>query len=508
MTDLSNIVWDLTEIGIKLTAEKDVDSLLQLILNECMNITTSDAGSLYIKEVVDDVPSIRFTYTENRSKVFPFSPFVMPINTKSIAGAAAYHGKTYNFKSMDETQDKIGITHNKSFDESYGYNTVNMLVIPMKNYDNEVIGVLQLINKKRAPEIILGQPEDIPNHIVPYTDDEARIVESLAAQAAILIERGLLFQSIEDMIKSFTETLVTALDSRDPITAGHSKRVADYGIALAEDASKSKIGKYRDIELTADEYKELYYAGLLHDVGKIGVREFVLMKENKLLDSEMEAIEYKLKWMHELLSMRKELKEATSKEVDLADKLLDYWDFIKALNQKGFLPDEDKLILDVIAECSVVNDDGIEIPLLTPHEYESLSIKRGTLTDEERKMIQSHALFSFNILSQVNWTPELSRIPLYAASHHEKLNGKGYPKGLLGTDMPLQSRVLAIADIFDALTAKDRPYKPAIPVPKTLAILQEEAEKGHLDDELVQIFIEEKTYERVMNKVEDKEEDQ
>jgi len=500
---LEDLVQHLTQIGIELSAEKDVDKLLEKILLECMSITGCDAGSLYFKEDCDGEPCLRFRHTQNKSKSFPFKSFTLPINTNSIAGSCAYNGKIYNLKTMDESYEKVGIHHDGSFDKSINYKTVNMLVIPMKNYNGEVIGVLQLINKKRDPKTLLGEPESIPDQIVPFLDTEAEIIEGLAAQAAILIERSQLFDEIEDLLESFTVSLVTALDQRDPITAGHSKRVTEYALSLAHKVSEADYGSYKDVTFSQEEFKEMYYAGLLHDVGKIGVREFVLMKQNKLLDSEMDALFYKYQWIKNHLILKSKESTLSETEALILDNIDGYWHFINEVNQKGFLPDDELIKLQYMASLSFqankLNKDGemetTQIILLDAHELESLSIKRGTLTKEERAMIESHALFTYEILSGIKWTRELKNVPIISASHHEKINGEGYPKGLTADEMPVQAKILAVADIFDALTAKDRPYKPAIPIPKTLEIINEEAERFHLDADLVEIFIKEKAYE-------------
>ncbi len=500
---LEKLVQHLTQIGIELSAEKDVDKLLEKILLECMSITGCDAGSLYFKEDCEGEPCLRFRHTQNKSKSFPFKSFTLPINTNSIAGACAYNGKSYNLKSMDESYEKVGIHHDGSFDKSINYKTVNMMVIPMKNYNGEVIGVLQLINKKRDPATLLGEPETIPDHIVPFLDTEAEIIEGLAAQAAILIERSQLFDEIEDLLESFTVSLVTALDQRDPITAGHSKRVTEYALSLAHKVSEANYGRYKDVTFSQEEFKEMYYAGLLHDVGKIGVREFVLMKRNKLLDSEMDALFYKYQWIKNHLILKAKEFSLSETERRILENIDAYWHFISDVNQKGFLPDDELAKLQHMAtlsfEANKLNKEGEEVKtkvvLLSDHELESLSIRKGTLTKEERAMIESHAIFTYDILSGIKWTRELKNVPIISASHHEKINGEGYPKGLTAEEMPVQAKILAVADIFDALTAKDRPYKPAIPIPRTLEIITEEADRFHLDADLVEIFIKEKAYE-------------
>ena len=413
----------------------------------------------------------------------------------SIAGACAMTGEIYNFKSMDDTQEVLGFHHNRSFDESYGYETCNMLVIPLKNYNNDMIGVLQLINKKEDPaHKFIAYSKDFTPHVIPYDVKDEKIVGALAAQAAMLIERGILFKDIENLLDSMIDTLVTALDRRDPITAGHSKRVATYALALAKTVNAVDYGPYADFSFSEEALKELYIAGMLHDVGKIGVREFVLMKRNKLSDDGMDRVRWRYKYIRKLLTEDPEQVESlqlTPEQVDEAIQKLE------AINTSGFLKDEDKAVLDRLKDLLLTDVDGSTIPFLTPEEYEFMSVQRGNLTGSERKEINDHAVHTLNILSGIDWTRNLKLVPRIAADHHEKLNGYGYPEGRKADDLETRSRILAIADVFDALTAKDRPYKPAIPIDKSIEILEDDASKGGLDSELVAIFKNERAYERI-----------
>lgn len=493
-----NLLDQISEIGLKLTAEKDVNKLLELILTECIKLTGSDAGSIYIKEQKDpteEEPQLVFMYTLNTSMSFPFKSFKLPINMNSISGACAMTGQTFNFKNMSDTFEILGFHHNRSFDESYGYETCNMLVIPLKNYTNEMIGVLQLINKKRIPSHkFLAYSNDFVSHVIPYTRSDEKIVGSLASQAAMLIERSILFKDIENLLDSMIDTLVTALDRRDPITAGHSKRVASYAVALAKTVNTVDYGPYSHMVFSEESLKELYIAGMLHDVGKIGVREYVLMKRNKLTDDGITQIRWRYKYIaHCMLEGHSDPRVAHLS----AEEVQSFIPALEAINKGGFLKDEDKAFLDRIKDLTYEDVDGDVIAFLTPEEYEFLSVQRGNLTNEERKEINDHAVHTYNILNGIDWTRDLKLVPKIAADHHEKLNGYGYPNGRKAEELEIRSRILAVADVFDALTAKDRPYKPAVPIDKSIEILEDDASKGGLDSELVAIFKNERAYERI-----------
>lgn len=475
-----------SEVGLKLAAEKDVSKLLELILTESMKLTGCDAGSLYIKEKSDsenlECPKLIFTYTHNMSAEFPFNAFKLPIDAHSIAGACALTGKIFNFETMSQTETELGFTHNRSFDQSYGYETCNMLAIPLINYNGDIIGVMQLINKKIDPNHLFElYSTHFKAHVRPFTSNDVKLISTLASQAAVLLERSMLFEDIEHLLDSMIHTLVTALDQRDPITAGHSLRVSAYAMALADAVTKDQ--KYfPSFEFTADEMRELRIAGMLHDVGKIGVREYVLMKQNKLSDDQMLQIQWRYKYLSVLYPEDKSF-------------LSESYEQLFAINRSGFLTEEALALLNKLKSMTRVDKELGEIELLTAAEYECLSVKRGNLTASERKEINDHVVHSYRILSGIDWTKNLKQVPRIASDHHEKLNGTGYPEGRTEAQLEMRSRILAIADIFDALTAKDRPYKPAIPVEKSLSILREEADKGSLDPLLVSLFIENTVYE-------------
>lgn len=524
--ELETTIERLNSIGIHLSTQTDSDAVFSFILEECMKLTRSDGGSIYIKKYVAEKAFIEFSYTKNTSKTFPFSKFMMPMDKTSLAGYSGYTGDICNFSSMEETEH-IGLTHNKKFDEENDYHTCNMLVVPMKNFSGQVIGVMQLINKKDDYNRLLSDIETFETHTVPYTVKEEELISSLTSQCAILLERNTLLNDIRKLFKTFIESLVTSLDQRDPVTAGHSARVAGYGICLAQKVSQSTQDTFKDTVISNDELKALYYAGLLHDIGKIGVKESILLKRHKLTDDTMNAFRHKcqiLKYniLYDLDKFSKEeiadildtFSFISHKEVllmiddnekkmrrflkDNADLITSkIHETIAEINTSRFLADENEHFLKLIKYIKYLNDQNEKEALVSKQDLVNLMVKRGNLNSDERKLMNDHPLFTYDVLKEIAWTDSLSQVPFFAATHHEKINGKGYPWGLKGKDIPLFSRILAIADIFDALTANDRPYKPATSVERAIEIIQEEVKANHLDATLVDLFINEKAYDNL-----------
>lgn len=494
-----DLIHHLNAIGIRLSAEKNVDKLTSLILEECVRITDSDGGSIYIQESDESGSWITFKHTINNSREFPFESFSLPISNTSFAGYCAATGKRLNFSSLDNTEELVGIKHNDVFDRMNHYRTVNMLVVPMKDMDGTVIGVLQLINKKRDPAIRLITAVDYEDAMISYTADEEEIVTSLASQAAILLERTRLYEEIEELFRTFSESMVTALDKRDPVTAGHSKRVADYAVALAKAINTEPPSGMDAPVFNDNDLKKLYYAGLLHDIGKVGVNEWLLVKNSRLTADRIIAIRYRFQYIKAKLLLQ-QASEPLSEEDFAILKNLDIWlDTIEKHNLRGFLTPEEALAVENISTHTFEDIDGEMKPLLTAYEQDALSILRGNLTSVERLEIERHPAMTLDVLKEISWSHELKEVPIIAASHHEKLNGKGYPLGLTESDIPLMSKILAIVDIFDAMTSKDRPYKPAVPIDKTLAILLEEVKYGNLDPGMTNLFISKKPFQEVFD---------
>jgi len=496
---LEALVSKLNHIGVMLSAEKNVDKLLDMILAESMEITSCDAASIYIRVEKDGKNMLKFKNTRNDSREFPFNEFYLPIDENSISGYCAFSGQAYNFVNMEDVPKLMGIKYNDFFDKKINYQTTNMMVIPMKDIKGEVEGVLQLINKKKDSTKLLMNAADYLENITPFTEEEENILLSLASQTAVLIERTRLMDEIQMLFDSFVESMVTTIEKRDPTTSGHSIRVAKYVKEFAEAINRVSYGKYSDLFFTEEQIRELHYAGLLHDVGKIGVSENVLQKETRLNSAELKAIQYRLNYCRKALEVKEIRNEIIDEEKILLSNLEDYCTFITGVNAKGFLPDEDQEKIRAIAKISFYDFDNNYTPLLSEHEVENLIVKKGNLTDNDRSQMNQHATFTYQILKDIPWTKNLRYIPTIAAAHHEKIDGTGYPNCLKENEITLQSKMLAVIDIFEALTAIDRPYKKAMPTDKALKILEEEATFNHIDKDLLDIFIKEKLYETCLN---------
>lgn len=515
---------ELYDIGIALSAERDYDTLLKMILLRSRQITHADAGSLYLVEPRPDVAEdesnffankqLRFKLAHNDSVKISFQETVMPIEKKSVAGFVALSGQYLNIPDVYDLSQHSKFKHNRSFDEAIAYRTKSMLVIPMKNHKDEIIGVLQLINRKQHWEARLTSPEIVEQEVIPFDDKCVDLASSLASQAAVSIENNRLYEEIKRLFEGFIRASVHAIEQRDPTTSGHSERVAVLTTALAENVDRIDHGRFKDVTFTRNQIQQIKYASLLHDFGKIGVREHVLVKAKKLFPHELEAVKnrfrivkqatqlnYSYEKINSLLQLKREVALAQLLAWDEAAKqklreLDNYLNLIYELNEPTVMRKTGFEILSQIGQI-MFEDDGVSETLLSPREIEALSIPRGSLSEDERKEIESHVNHTFNFLSKIPWTSELKRVPQIAHAHHEKLDGSGYPLKLSGDKIPLESKMMAIADIFDALTAWDRPYKKAVPVDKALEILQWEVNDGKLDGDLLQIFLDARLFELV-----------
>jgi len=503
---------ELNEIGVALSAERDIDKLLELILRKCREITAADAGSLYLVESGPEGLRLRFKLAQNDSLAIPFAEYTMPLTETSIAGYAALSGHGVNVTDAYALPGDSPFQVSRSFDEQSGYRTRSMLAVPMKDHHEEVIGVVQLINKKRDPKAVLQPVAVVEELVTSFTGVDEELVTSLSSQAAVAFENTLLIQDIKHLFDSFVKASVTAIESRDPTTSGHSERVALLTVGIAEKVDAADHGPFRELSFSRDQLQEIRYASLLHDFGKVGVREKVLVKANKLYVGEMKLIENRFAYVKRTLEaqhLRAKLAqiqsgEATAEllaEMDRAHEQqqleYDHWlEMVRGANKPTIL-DEDcvRTLLD-LPRRSYLDIAGSRQPLLTPDEVGALSIRRGSLSENERREIESHVTHTFKFLSQIPWTNEYRGIPEIAYAHHEKLDGTGYPRQLPGQQIPVQSRMMTIADIYDALVAWDRPYKKAVPTEVALDILRDEAKSGKLDTSLLDLFVEAKVYER------------
>jgi len=509
---ISRNLDNLTQIGIALTTEQNNSRLLDMILTESRDLTNADAGSLYlVEETPEGEKNLRFKHTQNDSKNIPFKEFIMPATKASISGYVAVTGVPLNIADVYHIPEGVEYGFNQSFDKSAGYRSMSMLVVPMTDHHNEITGVLQLINAKPSADILLPDPESAENHVIPFEPAIQQIIQSLASQAAVALENSMLLESIEQTFEGLVRASVQAIEQRDPTTSGHSERVTELTCSLARAVSNTKTGRYADVTFTDEQMKELRYAGLLHDFGKIGVQERVLVKANKLYPLELEIIKNRFQIVKRciqvefqeymlLFALAGEKDKVKRLEVDLknrleqTDKLID---LVLRSDIPTMVPGGEFDELLELGEMTYTDIDGTEKPYLTPYELNCLTLQKGNLTDPEYAEIQSHVSHSYNFLIQIPWTKELRGVPEIAHGHHEKINGEGYPRKLHEEEIVLQARMMCVCDIFDALTASDRPYKKAAPLEKAIQILKYEVKDHHLCPELVDLFIKHQAYKSI-----------
>ena len=476
------------DLAYSLVRIRDLDELLDTMLTRIRDMLDADAGSIFIYD--DESDELIFKYTQNDSLDLPFNSFRMPANEHSIAGFCAVRNNVIRLDDVYNLDPKFPFDFNPSFDKMSGYKTVSMLVFPINDINNRIIGVLQLINKKVKDEKI--SPENAHEIVIPFTAGDERTAHSLSGIVGMALENALLYNSIEEMWEGFISACMTAIDSRDPVTGGHSQRVTDYTMLTAE-AMSDDDEVWPDFKLTPAELRCLKYSCMLHDFGKLVISENVLQKANKLYPGMLEVIEYRF-------GTAKAMAKLNGRPQEEIDELGTLLGMIRKANIPTVLDDDTSGGLDKCLHYEFEDFDGVKHTLLTETEYYYLSIKRGSLTIEERDIIQSHANHTFDFLVKIPWTNELKLVPVVAALHHERIDGKGYPFGLAGEQIHMQGRIMAVADIFDALTAADRPYKKAMPVEKACAILKEEADRRALDNMVVDYFVDNALYESVIRR--------
>ena len=516
-TEHAGLIEQLLAIGTALSSTHDLGALLTLILSKSREITCSDAGSVYLVDHSGEEPLLWFKVAQNFSQpAAAFQEFAMPMTPKSLAGYVALTGESLNIPDAYNLPEGVPYQLDRSFDRSIAYRTRSVLVLPMQNHEGEMIGVLQLINRKRKPEAIIT-PENALDVTQPYLDWEKRVLQSLASQAAICIERNQLQESIEHLFEGFVKASVQIIEARDPCTSGHSERVADLTVRLSQEASAVAVGKLQPIYFNDRQIQEIRYAALLHDFGKVGVPEAILGKQKKLFPMQMEVVRNRFALAQRTLEMECaqskfrhliehpshlmtqdasepvcshcQRLEALDQQLEQAIGQLDrYWTLLVETNEPRILAEEPLVQLRELAQYTYRDIDGQLKPLLSAEEMMQLMVARGTLTLAERDAIQSHVTHTYEFLKQIPWTKQLRNVPAIAYGHHEKLDGSGYPLGLKEPDIPIQSQMMAIADIYDALTAGDRPYKRSLSVTMALKILKQEAAHSKLNGDLVDLF--------------------
>jgi HD-GYP domain-containing protein (c-di-GMP phosphodiesterase class II) len=514
--DLLARLDQLNAIGAALSKERDTNALLEGILIAAKNITHADGGTLY--RMAEDGGSLRFEImrtnslslflggTTGRPIDFPPLQLVNPdgnFNDVMVATYAAIHDRTVNIADA-YVEEGFDFTGTRAFDQRTGYRSQSFLTVPMKNHDGEVIGVLQLINAQ----------EPGLNRVVTFSEADQRLVESLASQAAIALSNRQLVIQLEELFESFIRLINMAIDDKSPYTGGHCNRVPALTMMLAEAADATLQGPLASFKMSERDRYELKIAGLLHDCGKISTPVHVVDKSTKLqtlfdrvvlIDTRFEV----LKRDAEIASLKRQLAlrgpvdpQAEARETALLDQQRQALDEDRALIRRTNVGAETltDAVLEQLRTLARARTwrapDGSVQPFLTEDEVENLSIRRGTLTANERDIINYHIVATNRMLEQVPWPKHLRNVPEFAGGHHERMDGRGYPKGLTRHQMSLQARMLGIADIFEALTAVDRPYKPGMKVSKALEIMVRFKKNGHIDPDLFDVFMREGVYKR------------
>jgi HD-GYP domain-containing protein (c-di-GMP phosphodiesterase class II) len=505
------------KIGRALSQERDITKLLAIILKHARDVTNADAGSIYIVEGHDEdilKRKLRFKVSQNDSRDLPDASRVeLPLSAPSIVGSCVLSSDRINIPNLyaldapGTGNNPWGFTHDRSFDDQNRYQTRSVLVVPMISARNEVIGVIQLINQRAKGWIALDLPSDFEDGVVPFDEISETYIFALASQAGIALENMLLYGEVKTLFEGFVKAAVTAIESRDPTTSGHSERVAKLTVNLAIAVNETDSGHFREVRFSPDDLIQIQYAGLLHDFGKVGVRENVLVKAKKLYEHErqlimqrfqlikrgyrIEGLESKVRYLMEA-SRDQVAAQLAAIDAEIVGKVAELDEIIRFIllsNEPTVLEQGAFERVSEIAAMSWRDDGGGSAPFLTSIEASCLQIRRGSLSEEERIEINSHVEHSARFLRRIPWSRTLRDVPDIAGSHHEKLDGSGYPNRLRGEQIPIPARMMAISDIYDALTASDRPYKKAMPMDRALDILASDVKRGQLDSDLFDVFV-------------------
>ncbi len=515
----------LVDIGIALSAEKELDRILDLILDKALECTHADAASIYLTESIkiDSIgntakkfhPVLRFHRSANRLTGRTVQNKVLDIDA-SIAGYVSSIGNSVRVDDCYEIPETAPYRFHSDVDKEFGYRTKSMLAVPMRSANGKIRGVLQMINKLQ-PEAATGSLDFDVDTVVPFTNADDELMRAFASQACVAIDNAKLTEDIENLFESFIRASVTAIEARDPATSGHSDRVAVLTVELARAVHQCDHGPFKQFCLSDEQVREIRYAALLHDFGKIGVKESVLSKEKKLYPHELDTIVLRLdntQLRHEMLAWRDmahelielfdkgQLQNPHFKYHQTQRKVEKFEQQLTRIKQGIYNANEPQVMgsdfdINELIQWIDQNSKELNHTILTPDEFLKLSIPKGTLSEIERREIESHVSHTYKFLKQIAWTEDLADIPDIAHAHHEKCDGTGYPRGLTCNHIPIQARIMAISDIYDALTAMDRPYKRSVTPERAIDILVTEAKQGKIDSDLLQIFIEAGIYRSV-----------
>lgn len=502
----------LNSIGAALSQERDIDRLLELILLAAKGITHADGGTLY--RVTEDGAQLRFEIVRTDSLdiamggttgvTIPFPPLPLYLadgqpNNSMVAAYAALNDETVNIADAYSVQG-FDFSGTRRFDERTGYRSQSFLTVPMKNHENVIIGVLQLINSKSRET----------GTVVPFSGADQRLAESLASQAAIALSNRQLITQLESLFESFINLINLAIDEKSPYTGGHCQRVPELTMMLAEAVNRTREGPLADFSMSDRDRYELKIAGLLHDCGKVTTPVHVVDKSTKLqtifdrvhlIDTRFEVLRRDAE-----ITLLKAQHAAGGDAEKLATVEADYQRTLTELKAEQALIHRSNIGGELMAEADQENirklgttrkwrnPEGVESDFLSSDEIENLTIRAGTLNQAEREIINYHIVATIKMLEHLPWPRHLQNVPEYAGGHHERMDGKGYPRGLTREQMSVQARVMGIADIFEALTARDRPYKPGMKLSQAMSILANFRRNNHIDPDLFEVFVRERVY--------------
>jgi HD-GYP domain-containing protein (c-di-GMP phosphodiesterase class II) len=511
--DLGQRLEQLNAIGASLSAERDINRLLESILAAAKTITRADGGTLYrvteertLRFEIVRTSSLKYYLGGTTGNPVPFYPIQLykdgKPNHSMVAAHAALTGKTVSIPDA-YTAEGFDFSGTRAFDAKTGYRSQSFLTVPMRNHDHEIIGVLQLIN---AHDPTSGE-------VVAFSPSDQRLAESLASQAAVALTNRMLIMQLEQLFESFINLMNSAIDEKSPYTGGHCQRVPVLTMLLAEAVNDTREGPLRDFTMSEKDRYELKIAGLLHDCGKVTTPVHIVDKATKLetifdrvhlIDTRFEVLkrDAEIESLHKKMIFLQEKKpmEAGGEDKRLRDRLRALDDDRRFLHQSNIgserMSDDDIARVRRIAAYRWRDVAGHEADFLTADEVKNLTVRAGTLTDDERKIINHHIVATIKMLEALPWPKHLTKVPEYAGGHHERMDGKGYPKGLTRDQMSVQARCMGIADIFEALTAKDRPYKKGKTLSESLEILGRMKQNGHVDPDLFDIFVRNKVYRR------------
>ncbi len=511
---------ELSRIGIALMHERDRAELLRLIVAQGKQLTESDGSGLLLlgtnEKGVTDLYAVAYDFDSLPGIDIPSVRF--PLDSTNIVGHAAVTKEPIVVEDIHHLPPGTPYTGSADFQRRYHYHGQSFLAVPMLDQRDTVLGVLFFINRKSERSAAIRTEADCRRYVLPYSDREVRLARALAAEAGLSIENTNLYVQIESLLESLVKAAVSAIDERDPATAGHSLRVAALVTALADEVEHADTGPYRDVTFTSDQLRELRFAALLHDLGKVTVREELLLKAKKLPIRMWERVDARFDLIRRTIEFRAAEQRAelcrdngaaagdaaTLARFDaaLAEELRDFDRMrrvVRAANEPGVLLDGRRAELRDIAHHTFVDTDDRLSRFLSDEELHFLEIPCGTLDEHERAEVEMHVEHTRRFLTQIPWTDDLKNLVAFACGHHERLNGTGYPRGLQDREIPLQTRMIAVADMFDALTEADRPYKPALSPERAIEIIRADADAGMLDRTLVDLISEPRVYKRVLD---------